>query len=331
MESLIETKVGKGPDSTSSIEISEPSPLRMDIELTRNCGFKCGICSVRATLGIPEKEELTLDETKAIISDFASLSGHELVITGGEPLERGLDFVNNIIKHAKHYGLVVKLYTAGYRITNLSTAVALKLSGLDIAYVSLEGTPAEDELYKGVSGSFETATRAIGFLKAAGVEVIIHFTPISINFKGIETVVRTASRLGVSRVKIITFVAQGRGADNRDLYELTTDQKSEFGRILSDLMTRDGQVEIEFGGSPDYPPVASPSCSIGTRGFSITSAGEVRPCLGLRDDLPNDTFLLGDVRSNRLREIWLSPLMKELREGSHSCGLCQSLRRRRGS
>ena len=285
--------------------------MRMDIEVTRNCKFKCGICSVRAFLGVPEKE-LTLEEVSSLITQFAELHGGELIITGGEPLERGLDFVCEMIKHAKRLGLVVKLYTVGYLITDSSIAIALKAAGLDIAYVSMEGTPEHDELYKGIPGSFAISLRAIELLQRAGVDVIFHFTPISINYMDIRFVVQVARELGIKKVKVIAFVAQGRGADNGEMYDLTIDERGRFGQLLASLARNSTGVAIEYGGSPDYPPMAKPQCSIGTRGFSVTNTGEVRPCLGLRDDLPNDTFLLGDIRENSLAEIWKSALMQSL-------------------
>jgi MoaA/NifB/PqqE/SkfB family radical SAM enzyme len=308
------------------MKILGDAPRRLDLEVTRSCRYKCGICSVRAE-DRHFDAELSLQDFMIFVKDFAELGGTELVLTGGEPLERGLPFVTELIRFGKSLGLTVKLYTVGYSISTIGVATELKTAGLDKVYVSLEGSPEMDSLYKGVEGSYFKAIAAIEYFNEAGIEVTVHFTPVKFNFREIAHVVNVAEKLGVKTVKVIAFVAQGRGFDSRNTNGMTPQENAEFGAILAKLKETRGQVEIDFGGSPDYPPVAKPSCTIGKRGFSVTSDGRVIPCLGLRDDLPDDRFTLGSGKSASLTEIWNSPRMTQLRNASPTCGLCQTLRR----
>ena len=302
------------------------APRRLDLEVTRTCNYKCGICSVRAE-SREFDHELSLQDFKMMVKEFAELGGSELVLTGGEPLERGRVFIRELIRYAKGFGLTVKLYTVGYSISSLDVAMELKSAGLDEAYVSLEGSPETDSLYKGVEGSYFKAIAAIRYFKEVGVGVSIHYTPVKFNYREIGYVISIARKLGVRVVKVIAFVAQGRGFDSQSINGMTPQENEEFGRTLEKLIETGEQVEIDFGGSPDYPPVAKPSCTIGKRGFSVTNDGRVIPCLGLRDDLPDERFTLSSKGSASLKAIWSSPKMSQLRKANPSCGLCQTLRK----
>src|SRR5207245_8748243 len=119
-------------------------PIRLDLEITRKCRYKCGICSVRAREDINEKE-VSLEELQQKVKEFHDIGGKEISITGGEPSERGLDFLFNLISFCKKLGLHVRMYSVGYGFQDLESVTVLKKAGLDSVYLSLEGRKEVDE------------------------------------------------------------------------------------------------------------------------------------------------------------------------------------------
>jgi len=71
-------------------------------ELTRACDLHCRACPVGASAG-PGANELTTYESYKTIDQIAELRPRELLITGGDPLER--DDVYQVIDYARRRGL----------------------------------------------------------------------------------------------------------------------------------------------------------------------------------------------------------------------------------
>jgi MoaA/NifB/PqqE/SkfB family radical SAM enzyme len=298
-------------------------PIRLDLEITRRCKYKCGICSVRAQENV-NYEEISLDELRSKIKEFWELGGKEISITGGEPLERGLEFLSNLIRFSKNLDLHVRMYTVGYGIQNLESARVLGDAGLDAAYVSLEGNKEVDETYKGVKGSYDVAIKAIGFLRSVGINVVIHFTPTKLNYTYFPEVVKMADYLGVKKIRVMAYVEQGRGWDNRTIYTMNDEDNRIFNRILRTIRT-EYDIELQFSGVFAVKAAGESSCMLGKRRFVITSDGFLIPSFAVRmhekELVPDMRFNLGKTKEVSLGKMW-SSLMVE--KGNNGCGLCSA-------
>ena len=58
------------------------------------------------------------------MQEFSKLGGKEISITGGEPLERGLDFITKLIRFCKDLGLYVIARSILYLLQSLIRAKA---------------------------------------------------------------------------------------------------------------------------------------------------------------------------------------------------------------
>src|SRR5665811_165753 len=139
------------------------APICLTWELTYACNLSCVHCL--SSSGRRDPRELSTDECKAVIDTLERMQVFYVNIGGGEPTVRS-DFWE-LVDYATAHHVGVKFSTNGVRI---DAAVARKLAASDYVdvQISLDGATAEvNDVVRG-SGSFDTATRAMEHLAAAG-------------------------------------------------------------------------------------------------------------------------------------------------------------------
>lgn len=296
---------------------------RLDLEITRKCQYKCGVCSVRAQQNISERE-ISLKDLQNKVLEFYQLGGKEISITGGEPSERGIDFLVDLIKFSKNLNLKVRMYCVGYRFQKFEDVHMLKEAGLDSAIITLAGPKEIDEQYKGVKGSYRIAINAIELFRRNKIQVIIHFTPTKPTYKHLPYVIDMAYQLGVEKIRIMSFVPQGRGWDDRHIFEMNSSEKESFNEILREIKSKN-KVDLQFSGVFDESESGQSSCMIAKNRFVITSDGLLIPTFAVRMDkekeFPLKQFILGNVKNTTLSHAWNSCLLTNARN-SCTCGVC---------
>jgi len=302
-------------------------PIRLDLEITRKCKFKCKVCSVRASPNITTIE-VSLDALQKKILEFSALGGSEISITGGEPSERGIGFLVDLIKFSKDLNLNVRMYCVGYGFQKFEDVKKLKQAGLDSVIITLAGPQEIDERYKGVKGSFKIAINAIELFRKNKIQVIIHFTPTKLTYKNLPYVVDMSHQLGVEKIRIMSFVPQGRGWDNRHIFEMDSSEKESFNEILRELKERN-LVELQFSGVFDENEADQSPCMIAKNRFVITSDGLIIPTFAVRMDkgsnYPEKKFCLGKIHQVSLSNVWNAPLLASARKNCE-CGVCDACR-----
>jgi MoaA/NifB/PqqE/SkfB family radical SAM enzyme len=243
-----------------------------------------------------------------LIREFAELGGKTVIITGGEPFERGTDLVVQMIELSKSFGLNVKIYSSGYPIDEL---VARRLSdaGLDSACISLEGTEKTHDGIAQLPGSYQKALGAIKLLSSLGVGVIVHFTAMSTNYEELEEVASLATKSGAHALKILNLIPQGRAKRNAETLVASQGESEKLAAIIERLKSS-GTLDIEYGGEFSE---SGQMCSIGRR-ITVTSTGSVIPCLGLRWD---KSRILGNATTTSLKDIWNGERFGEIRKLDH--------------
>jgi len=302
-------------------------PLRLDLEITRKCKYNCHVCSVRAS--DDEYIEVSLEHFKNKIHEFWLLGGSEISITGGEPTERGIEFLADLISYASALNLKIRMYTVGYGIQNQKQVNVLARSGLNTAIVSLEGTKSIDELYKGVNGSYEVAIRAIKLFRSANIDVILHFTPTRINYMYLDHVVEIAKLYNAVGIRVMPFVEQGRGWDNRQYLALDKEDLAYFVESLEELREMNKEVIFQISGffSKGVEIAGhSDTCALNKNRLVVTSDGFLIPSLALRMDeeksTPKPDFNLGKIEDKSINDAWDSSIMTLSRNSGLGCGMC---------
>ena len=113
---------------------------------TNQCNLKCKHCYENSGLK-PTPDELTTEEVKNIIDQFADIGVVALAFSGGEPLMRR-DFFE-IVEYAAKKEFYVSIASNGTLITP-SIAKKIKNAGVSYIEISLDGFEEEHDKFRGV-------------------------------------------------------------------------------------------------------------------------------------------------------------------------------------
>ncbi len=312
--------------------------------ITYRCNLRCVHCYINAIQGL-SRDELSTEEALRVVEDAHELRTPLLIISGGEPLVR--EDIVEIMRRAGEYGIKVSLSTNGTLITR---DWAAKLKELNVQYVGISidsPIPVIHDKIRGVPGAWDLAIRGIRNVMEAGIPVGIRTTVTKLNIDHAQEVVELAHKLGISRVAFYHLVPSGRGRGIINLIP-TPDQLFRFLAKLIDVAKKYPDVEILTVDNPADGVVAAllasndedefmrklrlvsrmGACSAGRKVMSIYPNGDVYPCQFFNDKP------MGNVRRERLTEIWLRPrlnseLVIRLRNrdyGASQCMRCPYLR-----
>jgi heme b synthase len=322
-------------------------------ETTEGCNLRCIHC--RATAAPTRSpDELSTEESLALVDQIASLGQPILVLSGGEPLYRPDIF--QIASHASGRGLRVALATNGTLVTP-QVARRIKDSGIRRVSVSLDGATEEThDDFRAIPGSFRQALRGIGNLKEVGVGLQINTTIARHNYREAPQIMELALKLGVDALHVFLLVPVGCGVEIADEQMLSPQEYEDFLNWFYErskevplelkatcaphyfrIMRQRGREERRAQGSgassgpsgqaqergsrhPADLHAVTKGCLAGTGVCFISHAGEVYPC----GYLPVSA---GNVRRQPLREIWEgAPVFQALRDPGRlkgKCGLCE--------
>lgn len=148
-----------------------PHPIIM-WELTRACGLNCGNCVLGANER-PAWNEMTTYDSYKTIDQIAALQPRELIITGGDPLER--TDVEQIVDYARRRGLDPALVVSPTRGLTADAVAGLARHGLTRMIFSIDGsTPAIHKSGHGLIGTFAATLLAMRWAESAGLAIEVN-------------------------------------------------------------------------------------------------------------------------------------------------------------
>lgn len=300
--------------------------------LTERCNLRCAHCYQEASSG---GQELSFPEILAVIEESAGMLlawrdaygidfSPSFHVTGGEPLlHRELPA---ILAEMKKQHFAVYILSNGTLITK-AWAETLAGLGVDGVQISLEGPAPIHEDIRG-SGSFAAALAGAENLVAAGIRVIFNTTLTRLNASSFLELVPLSKSLGVQELGFARLVPSGRGETLLNQM-LSAAEFSAFCQEINALETpgldvgsgdplagqMDEAAASEIDEDDSFP---WGGCAAGVSGLTLLPDGTVLPCRRL--PVP-----LGNVRQDRLREIWAaSPVLEALRDKTRYHGNCGS-------
>ncbi|MBN2312081.1 MAG: 12,18-didecarboxysiroheme deacetylase [Candidatus Hydrogenedentes bacterium] len=175
---------------------------------TRSCNLRCVHCYSQSQCQQYEGE-LTTDEGLRLLDSLAEFGAPVVLFSGGEPLMRPDLF--ELVRHAREAGLRAVISTNG---TLIKPDVAARLKELDLSYVgvSLDGTEATNDRFRGMEGAYARAVDGIRACRGAGLKVGLRFTINRRNVDEIPAVFRILEEEGIPRVCFYHLVYSGRGS-----------------------------------------------------------------------------------------------------------------------
>jgi mycofactocin biosynthetic radical S-adenosylmethionine protein MftC len=319
------------PRLVEQFELGLAAPICLTWELTYACNLACVHCL--SSSGRRDPHELTTAECRDVIDTLQRMQVFYVNIGGGEPTVRP-DFWE-LVDYATAHHVGVKFSTNGVKI---DAEVARRLAGSDYVdvQISLDGaTPEVNDAVRG-AGSYATAVRAMGHLRAAGFE----------GFK--VSVVMTRHNIGQldelkaladsyrAQLRLTRLRPSGRGADTWPELHPTAAQQ----RQLYDWLRAHGEQVLTGDSFFHLAPLGGPLpglnlCGAGRVVCLIDPVGDVYAC----PFAIHEEFLAGSVRQpGGFESVWRdSALFAELRrpagkgEGGaggacRSCGFFDSCR-----
>jgi len=152
--------------------------------------------------------ELTYEEGRKFIQGLADFKVPVLLFSGGEPMLR--DRVFDLASYARSLGLRVVLSTNGTLITP-EVAQKIKEIGFAEAGISIDGIGERNDRFRGQTGAFDAALRAVRNCLSIGQKVSVRFTITRRNYMDIPQIFDLAEREEVPRLCFYHLAYVGRG------------------------------------------------------------------------------------------------------------------------
>jgi len=303
-------------------------PRLVAFEVTRRCRFNCRHCRANADCAGEEKE-LTDKQCRKILASIAEFNKCVIILTGGEPMERG--DIYELIRHGRGLGLQMVMATCGYAIDDAAIA-GLKEAGVSALSISLDGACAEThDAFRQTEGAFDLAVGAAEAARREGMRFQINTTITKGNVSEVPMIAELCEKLGAYCFNPFILVPTGRGkAIAGEILD-----PAEYETLLNELlrMKLDSEIEIRVTCGPQFARICKQEkleklsgrnngCMAG-RGFGFISChGDVQTCGFLNisaGNLIENGFDFGSV--------WMeSEFLKEIRNISAykgNCGICE--------
>ena len=300
-------------------------PRLIAFEVTRRCRFNCRHCRADAGPGGSEKE-LTTEQCKRTLASIAQFNKCVIILTGGEPTERG--DIYELIRYGRELGLRMVMATCGYNINDESVA-KLKEAGILALSFSLDGATAEShDTFRQTEGAFDLAVKAAKTARKAGIRFQINTTITKSNVTEVAMIAELSEKLGAYCFNPFILVPTGRGRKIAD--EIFEPQ--EYERLLRELlkMKLESKIEVRVTCGPQFARICKQenlkesagraNGCMGGRGFGFISyCGDVQTCGFL--DISAGNLIENDFDFGR---IWLeSEFLNEIRNLSAYKGKCR--------
>lgn len=206
---------------------------KLHLHLTNRCNLRCPHCYMKS--GNFFEKELSFDEIKKLCTDFKSVGGTHLSLTGGEPTVRN-DF-EDILVYACDIGLKVSIFSNGCLWDN-EKIKRINKDNLEGVQISVDGYDEESNSVVRGKGSFEKAIKTIDLFVQNGIKVKIAVTPdyeFLKNHK--EDYVLFAKNLLEKYGKKVEINYSYYLMEGRELsYEKVLSRKSEYYSLIDDIV-----------------------------------------------------------------------------------------------
>ncbi|MBR2570317.1 MAG: radical SAM protein [Paenibacillus sp.] len=292
-------------------------------ELTLACNERCFHCG--SNCSVPGKDELSADEFKRILDqvkeDF-DISRIALNITGGEPLLRK-DFFE-IMNYAKEQGFWWGMTSNATLITK-EVSHKLAEAGMRTISVSIDGLPETHDRLRGMKNAYDLAMKGVqNLIDEKAFEAIQITTVVNHeNINELEQLFDVMKAIDIDSWRVINLEPIGRALTRPDMLCTKDDLRTMFEFIRK---ARNDGFPVEYGCSHflglDYEVEVRDwywLCNAGVHTASIMSNGDIGACLDIER---NAETVQGNIRQDRLKDVWEKRFEIFRRNRASDCGKC---------
>jgi radical SAM protein with 4Fe4S-binding SPASM domain len=322
------------------------APFLVVWNFTHCCNLRCKHCYENSD-GTFLPDELTTEEAKRAIDQFAEVGVVGIAFSGGEPLIRK-DFFE-VAKYARNKGFYVSIATNGTMVTP-EIARKIRKIGVEYVEVSLDGFEKEHDALRRVPGAWKKACRGIRNCLDAGIDTCVATTVTKRNHRNMEKFMDfVENKLKCKRIIVFNYIPTGRGKGIIE-DDLTPEQREKVNKLIYGKLVDDGCKLTALSTAPLYARIATESagpaiathfvnqsimetmkgktqtlaefiggCGAGRLYCGLEPNGDVEPCVFMQ-------IKLGNIRNQSLKEIWKNhPTLKRMRDRDKikGCGKCE--------
>jgi AdoMet-dependent heme synthase len=176
-------------------------------EVTRACRLSCVHCPI----GAQHKRsplELSTYEAYKTIDQIAALRPQELILTGGDPLERS--DIYQLLDYARRRALAPTLTVTASPALNGSVIGTMKRNGLSRIAIAIDSAkPDRHDAARGVGGLFASTLLAIRWARTVSLPVEVNTLVTRSNIAGLKTLASLIGDLAVERWNLYFVVPIG--------------------------------------------------------------------------------------------------------------------------
>ncbi len=212
------------------MELRATQPDRAGIviwELTRACKLSCLHCPIGAQQRRSPLELSTYEAYKTI-DQIAAVQPEEMIITGGDPLERA--DILQLIDYARRRGLAPSMMVSPTPALNGASIGKLRRNGLARMLVSIDSAvPERHDAGRGLSGQFASTLLAMRWARTAELPLEVNTLITRRNVEDLERIGHLLTDVGVQRWNVYFLVPIG---DAKQIEMLTAEEvESVFERL----------------------------------------------------------------------------------------------------
>lgn len=179
---------------------------------TARCNLRCLHCYSSAH-NCDGGEQMSTPQAARFIGDLAESGVPVILFSGGEPLLRGDLF--ELAGLASNHGLRTALSTNGTLIDD-KKADALQKTGFAEVGISIDGTSATNDRFRGKEGAYAGAMRGIRHCVKRGIRVSLRLTITAYNHGELPAIFDLIEAEGIGRVCFYHLAYSGRGDSLRE-------------------------------------------------------------------------------------------------------------------
>lgn len=311
------------PKINSKVPITS-TPLSIELHFTHKCNLKCLHCFQESSPLSNKYSILEPIEWINIINQLENAKVQNVTISGGEPLYYPYftSLFSEIVNKRINYTILTNAL-----LVNRTNALYLSKPNVSLS-ISLDGYCADiHEKIRG-QGTFYKVIENIKLLVSLGAKVALSYTLNQYNYQTIDNYMQLAVSLGVRSVVMAFTDSIGRARNNEFLI-LSKEQRNkallEYERLR--LIYKD-ILEVNFADLSFLQDESENSfvyCSAATSRAAIDSFGIMYPCVMA---FGNSQFIWGDLKKEKLEDIWLNNKMNIFRgnvliDDLSSCNICK--------
>jgi radical SAM protein with 4Fe4S-binding SPASM domain len=296
--------------AVKAFKLGRPSDVIWNI--TNRCNLLCDHCYMAADAHV-RPNELTDEETIALVNQMGERGLPALFISGGEPMVRKNFW--EILELARSLGIRVTVSTNCTLMTR-DAAKRLKANGIDWIATSLYGPAEFHDKMVGVPGTHARVIDAIKILREEGVGVAIKTAISQETWPYVYDLIQQAKDLDCGLIYFCDLITSGR-SEGEDDGRITAEQWRELGDfIVDDILSEESKLEWDIGAMPSFIPFVAEkfvergidvsnglerlktisACPVGKGHMNINSEGGIMPCQFAQD------WTVGSVREMSLQD-----------------------------